>query len=186
MQKSHSQRRSAPAAAKNEEALVNKAAMARLLGTTETTLNRWIARHGDSFPIAARGGRGVAWKFSPAEVIAFVERQRQAEADSDAASLPGQLQEARLRRLILANRKVESNLVDAGEVMRLASLAVAEMRAGTADFFTRIGQDLGWGADMTASVIGRADQIFTRGLAPVESALAPHGSTPMSGGPYDV
>jgi len=186
MQKSHSRRKPAPAKLKSAPEVVSRGQLARLLAVSETTLGKWIARYEGAFPVVARGGRGVAWQFHPPSVILFLAERRRAEADAAGASLAGRILEARLRRLTLDNRNVEAGLVDAGEVMRLASLAVAEMRACTAEFFTRIGQDLGWRADMTASVISRSDQIFTRGLAPVESALAPHGSTPNPEGPHDV
>ena len=45
-----------------EPKIVNLAELARLLGTTQTTLTDKIARHAD-FPVVERGKNGVAYKF---------------------------------------------------------------------------------------------------------------------------
>jgi phage terminase Nu1 subunit (DNA packaging protein) len=57
--------------------------MADKLGISKPTLREWISRY-EEFPVLARGSNGIAWRFDPGEVIAFVTRKREEEAAADA------------------------------------------------------------------------------------------------------
>lgn len=176
MPQKHNRRTYPGVATKMGENFVNKASLARALDVSETTLNKWIARHGPAFPVVARGSRGLGWRFSPSAVIAFLERVRRTEADVEAASVAGRIQDARLRRLALENRRTESTLVVAAEVGNLFAAAISETRTGVEDFLGQIGREGGWAPAYLAAVHERLDQVFAKACAPVLEAIGPQAA----------
>lgn len=69
--------------APDEGLTANMQEMADILRISLPTLRDMIRDYAD-FPVLARGKNGVAWKFEPATVIAFVKAKREAEATSKA------------------------------------------------------------------------------------------------------
>jgi len=64
--------------------LVSKVELARILGISRVTLDEWIARDGNDFPVVERGRNGREWKFDSDLVVEFVKRRDQ-EREREAA-----------------------------------------------------------------------------------------------------
>ena len=62
----------------DRDALVTKKELARLLRISRQTLDLWIERYGDEFPVLERGTNGREWQFDADLVIEFL-RAKQAE-----------------------------------------------------------------------------------------------------------
>ncbi|WP_428484896.1 hypothetical protein [Rhodopila sp.] len=63
---------------------VNKSEIARLLGCSLPTVNAYLVRYGEDFPVLDRGGRGRDWRFDHEAVVAFLDGKRADEAAADA------------------------------------------------------------------------------------------------------
>ena len=59
-------------------AVVSKKRLALSLGIDRTTIDGWIARYPNEFPVVARGGAGsIAWQFDLEKVREFIALKRQ-------------------------------------------------------------------------------------------------------------
>ncbi len=62
---------------------VNKAELTQMLGCSLPTLNVYMTRYGDAFPVLTQGGRGRDWSFDHEAVVAFLNERREADAQAD-------------------------------------------------------------------------------------------------------
>lgn len=99
---------------------VNKAEMAALLSVSVVTLNAWIAKKGERFPVVERGARGVEWRFDPAAVIAFIQGER------DAAARAGAARDEQLDQFKLPGVETESPGLSIADRVKLAQLRKLE------------------------------------------------------------
>ena len=58
---------------------VNKIELARIIRCSIPTLNSWIAKYGDEFPVVAAGSHGRDWEFECDEVITFLASKSEEE-----------------------------------------------------------------------------------------------------------
>jgi len=130
--------------------IVGKLELASLLRTTHATLDRWIVKFGDSFPVIERGRNGKPWQFDAEAVMAFLHARREeedakrAERDEQLAQLmlplPGEdqqqgggasiddrLKAARLSSIMMENARKAAELVPAAKVREGMEMAIATM-----------------------------------------------------------
>lgn len=67
------------------DAVVNKRELADRLKVSAPTLDRWLTKFGDDFPVIERGSNGREWRFDVAAVFAFLRARQAAEAAKSAA-----------------------------------------------------------------------------------------------------
>lgn len=130
----------------------NKKELARALGTSIVSLNKWLDRFGDEVPCVSRGTHGQAYVFDLPSTVEFfrvkreAEAERQAERDDMLAQLalpfldtvtdqpPGLPLKDQLLALEVGRKKRE-------EAERLKTLVpFAEMRDAMAEAFANLGR----------------------------------------------
>jgi Phage DNA packaging protein Nu1 len=111
--------------------LVNKVELAKLLGCSRPTIEAYLDRYGDEFPVVTRGRNGKSWIFNSEDVITFLavkeadrrqtqERRQEEMANQAERALP-----------FIARRDPAISTSDAVRVMRDAIEASdLRLRAG--------------------------------------------------------
>jgi len=110
-------------------------------------------------------------------VLIFLAERRRAEVDAAGASIAGRIQDARLRRLALENKRTEGVLVVAADVGALFAAAASEIHGGLRGFFDQVGREVGWTPTALATVHERMDRVLAQAFAPIGAVLAFHPST---------
>ena len=133
----------------DRDALVTKKELARLLRISRQTLDLWIERYGDEFPVLERGTNGREWQFDADLVIEFLRAKqaenaaRQANRDAllDQLTLPIATPDTQAPGLSLDDRIKATRLADMQ--MLQAERAKRLVRAEpTLDLFITIFADL--------------------------------------------
>lgn len=147
--------------------LVSKRELCRVLRISRPTLDAWIDRYGDAFPIAERGANGREYQFDAEAVIDFLraEQERQAAARAqrdealaqlmlplpagpapaaDAPSLDDRLKAARLNALLLDEEERAGRLVSATEVEDRLTSVFAVLARELAAFLRQLAREQNW------------------------------------------
>ncbi|MBF9235571.1 terminase small subunit [Microvirga alba] len=118
-------------AAKARGQQVTRSGLADVFGVALPTVDGWVRQ---GCPFLERGGRGREWKFSTADVMAWLRDKAVAEATGDVQADETELKR---RKLAAETAKAELDLAKArglvaplDQVERMVSKAFAQVRAG--------------------------------------------------------
>lgn len=106
--------------------LVNKKELAALIGISLPTLDSWLDRFGDAFPVRERGTNGRDWRFDAADVIAFLREQRAAE-EAEAVECAERLKQFALPGLDAAS-DMPGGVTKAADLLALAKVRQMQRR----------------------------------------------------------
>ena len=104
--------------------LVNKRELARVIQCSLPTVDRLIERHGERFPIVARGTLGREWQFDAQAVVDFL---REVDREQEAA---GAARDAELQQFVLPLGAVEEETkgLKPTDLLALAKVREAQRR----------------------------------------------------------
>ncbi len=109
--------------------IVNRGDMAEIAGVALTTIDEWVRR---GCPVVTRGGRGRAWKFNSADVIAWREDDIRSQAKGVEISTTDELKrrklEAEVELVELEVAKERGDVILVAEFERAMTKAFAEVR----------------------------------------------------------
>ena len=177
-------------------AVVSKIELARLLGTTRQTLDNWIAKYGDDFPVAERGRHGVPYRYSASDVIAFLSA-RKAEQDASRAerdeqlaqlmlpltlsetsrsaaglSFDDQIKAEKLNDMRLKRAREARELVRAADVDEALIAAHAALARNLAAFARTLGREHGWPEPIVQSVEKRLAEMQRASVREARAVLS--------------
>lgn len=178
--------------------LVNKQQLAELLGVSAVTLNVWMRRYRDGFPVVYAGRQGRHWRFEPAAVVAFLARARSEEAErlrqrhdvkaQTLAQLPrpdldagraarepsarDHLLALKLRRIRREETAACAALMRTDEAEAGFRVAVGVIDRSIREFCRQIGRELAWSDEFARQVEARAMDMHGPAIAAVEALFA--------------
>ncbi len=177
---------------------VSKRELCLILRISRTTLDAWIDKYGEAFPVVEHGTHGRGYRFDPQAVVAFLRSQqdeqnaRKAERDeqlaqlvlrfedevSPAASQPGvgaslaeQLQAEKLNDSRLARAVRMRQLVRASEVTDLSREMLAGINQGLQVFVGQLAREHGWPAPIRSAAEDRLRELQDRLVAEARMKL---------------
>ena len=181
-------------------ATVSKRELCLILRISRPTLDAWIDRYGDAFPILERGANGREYRFDPEAVTAFL-RDRQAEdanrraerdqqlaqlmlplpdqrPDSAIVSLDDQIKAARLNAMRLAEAERARQLVPAAEVADHLGSIFAALNRNLAAFVRQIGREHAWPEPIIRATEDRLAEVQRAAVREATASLTPEPDAP--------
>jgi phage terminase Nu1 subunit (DNA packaging protein) len=157
----------------------NKKQLAKALGVTAPTLDRWLERFGDAVPVLQRGSNGKPFKFDITAVVGFF-RQRQADEAGRAIERDEQLAQLALPGLApdgpagpATQREIGLSLDNEGKRQKLmkerGELTLAsEVRSGLTAALSALGDRL----DASVRKVASEHHLPPQVTAALETAFA--------------